>query len=256
MNREPILYLHGLPGSMVAEMVIAFGERPAPSEIVNLDRLVWLRSGADYQSALLECFDEQFARSGSTKVRLAAFSLGAMPALHIAAARPECISSIDLFAPAAPLQLGDFLPIMAGRPVFEAASASRFRLWTLTRIQSLGFNLAPNFVFRQIFSTAPQTEKSLMEEPSCTAAFLDGARYAIRDNPAPYRKELKKYVENWSAVLPNVRVPVRIWQGTADNWVPPEMTQALASAIAGPVEIEWLEGLSHYGSLKRALPQI
>ena len=145
---------------------------------------------------------------------------------------------------------------MAGRPVFEAASAGKFKLGLLTKIQSLGLHLAPKSVALQLFHGAPQAEKSMMEDPTRREAFINGMRYAICERAPGYRKELNAYVGDWSEILPNVQTPVRIWQGMADNWAPPDMAKALASAIAGPVQIEWLEGLSHYGALSHALPHV
>ncbi|WP_291078167.1 alpha/beta hydrolase [Hyphomonas sp.] len=256
MSNESFLYLHGLPGSAQAEMTIAFGSCEAPSTIASLERLPRLEAAADYRSAILDAFDQYLERHDQQKVRLIGFSLGAMPTLHIAAARAHNVSSIDLIAPGAPLQLGRFLDNMAGRPVFEAASAGKFRLGLLAGLQSLGLRLAPNTVALQLFKSAPEIEKSMMAEPIRSEAFTNGMRYAIREHAAGYRRELNAYVRDWSEILPKVQSPVRIWQGSADNWAPPDMAKALASAIAGPVQIEWLEGLSHYGTLAHALPRI
>ncbi len=256
VSKEPFLYLHGLPGSAQTDMTIALGSCEAPSTIASLERLPRVEVAANYRNAILDGFDQYLERSGQEKVRLIGFSLGAMPTLHIAAARAAFVSSIDLIAPAAPLQLGSFLENMAGRPVFEAASAGKFRLGLLTGIQSLGLRVAPNTVAFQLFKSAPEIEKSLMAEPVRLKAFINGMRYAICEHAAGYRKELNAYVRDWSDALPKVYVPVCIWQGTADNWAPPDMAKALASTVAGQVQIEWLEGLSHYGALAHALSQI
>jgi len=250
-------YLHGLPGSFASEMEIVFGKAPGPPLLRGLDRLGSLKRESDYVKTMLRAFDaaaKDCPHNGP--VRLVGFSLGAMPALQIAAARPDCISSLDLIAPAAPLQLGDFLPGMAGKPVFNAAQRSDFRLGTLTHIQSAGLRLAPGLVAGQLFTRAPDAERGLMTDPSRRNAFLAGMKHTLLRHPEAYKAELRAYVSDWTEVLSRVRAPIRIWQGTADNWAPPSMARALSAAVGGACEITILDGLSHYGALVYSLLEI
>lgn len=257
MTDKAILYLHGLPGSFSSDMEIVFGPGKPPDGVSGLERLMALGGNSDYGAAVIDAFDIVVgARRKPDPVHIVAFSLGAMPAMIIAAARPGSIAALDLIAPAAPLQLGNFLPDMAGKPVFDAASRSEFRLGLLIRAQSAALKLAPGLIARQLFAAAPQTERSLMSTAERLKAFLDGMRYALLDNARSYRAELLAYVSDWTEMLPKVTRPVRIWQGTDDNWTPPAMTRALTDRLGGPTEIQSLAGLSHYGALLHALPEI
>ena len=252
----PACYLHGLPGASDAEWRIAFGERRPLPALIGIERLPALTPAGGYRDGVLIAFDAATAAAGGGPFRLVGFSLGAMAALHIAAARADQVSSLDLIAPAAPLQLGDFLADMAGKPVFEAARAGKCRLALLTGIQSLGLRLAPKIVAGQLLASAPEAEQALMSDPARMAAFIHGMKQAIHGHPRAYRMELRAYVGDWSPILAQVKVPTRIWQGTVDTWAPPAMADALASRLAGPSQVEWLEGLSHYGALCHALPRL
>ena len=66
---------------------------------------------------------------------IVAFSLGAYRAIATAASQPEHVTRLTLISPAAPLELGDFLPHVAGRAVFRA---TRFPplLRALTAVQA------------------------------------------------------------------------------------------------------------------------
>ena len=252
----PACYLHGLPGATDAEWRIAFGERPPLHALIGIERLPALTPAGGYRDGVLTAFDAAIKAAGGGPVRLVGFSLGAMAAVHIAATRAHQVSSLDLIAPAAPLQLGDFLADMAGRPVFEAARAGRGRLGLLTGLQSLGLRLAPGLVAGQLLSSAPEAERALMSRPGHRAAFVEGMKHAILDHAGAYRAELRAYVGDWSPLLAQVSAPTCIWQGTNDTWAPPAMAEALAAALGGPARIEWLEGCAHYGALVKALPGV
>jgi len=257
MTEDAILYLHGLPGSFASEMEIVFGADTETSRMIGLDRLGALGQGEDYDTAILAAFDRAAdALHGEGALRLVAFSLGAMAALRIAAFRPDRIASLDLIAPAAPLQLSDFLADMAGKPVFQAAQKGAPWLGLFTLVQSAGLRLAPGLVASQLFANAPDTERRLMTLPERREAFIADLRHALHLHSAAYKAELRAYVSDWSHFLPEVRTPVRIWQGSADTWAPPAMARALSAAVGGACEIAILDGLSHYGALVHSLPEI
>lgn len=238
-------------------MDIVFGPGKRPEGLEPFNRLGPLGHGLPYAGTLIDAFDEITRASRlAGPVRLVAFSLGSMAALRIAAARADRIASLDLIAPAAPLQLGDFLDAMAGKLVFEAAQQGEFRLGLLARMQSTALKISPGLLARQLFATASDAERKLMGAPERRSAFLAGMRQTIHHHPAAYKAELRAYVTDWSATLAEVRSPVRIWQGTDDNWAPAAMAQALASALMSPTEFILAEGLSHYGVLVESLPKI
>ena len=87
-------------------------------------------------------------------VHLVGFSIGAMAAVRIAAAFPARVGKLTLISPAAPLELGDFLPDMAGLPVFKITMRSPFLLKGLVAVQGLFKRMAPNLLIRQLFGTA------------------------------------------------------------------------------------------------------
>ncbi|MEQ8433227.1 MAG: alpha/beta hydrolase [Oceanicaulis sp.] len=257
MMFPPALYLHGLPGSFASEMQIAFGADKKPDFIKGLDRLAALDSEHEYDAAILKAFDESIGGSlvrGS--VRIVAFSLGAMPALRIAAFRKDWIASLDLIAPAAPLQLGDFLGDMTGKPVFEAAQSRRVWLDLLTHLQSAGLKVAPGLIASRLFANAPDEERRLMSKPSLRTAFISGAKHTLIKHSRAYRAELRAYVSDWTSTLPEVTAPIRIWQGADDTWTHPDMARAPSVAVGGACEITYLDGLSHYGALVHSLPRI
>jgi pimeloyl-ACP methyl ester carboxylesterase len=240
------VYLHGLPGGP-AEL-----DSLAPrSPLVPLERLT--QPGEDYETRLKGVVDQMRADGPQ---RVVAFSLGAMSALRIAADHPELVTELVLIAPAAPLTLGDFLPEMAGRPVFEAAIRGGMRFKSFVYGQASAIRLMPQSFLESLFRGAPVHDKALLVDPDIMDGLIVAWRSALLDARAAYREELTAYVSDWSDVLPRVAVPTVIHMGAADSWVPPAMIRALASRLGQAPELHEHAGLGHYGTANKVLMEI
>lgn len=121
-------------------------------------------------------------------VHLVGFSIGAMAAVRIAAAFPARVGKLTLISPAAPLALGDFLPDMAGRPVFKIAMRSPFLLMGLVAAQDLIMRLAPNLLIRQLFGTA---DAELLTKPAFQTILRAGLRNGLCDHPTAYAQAIR-----------------------------------------------------------------
>ncbi len=235
----PLVYLHGLPGGpdelkLVSERVDAF----APD----------LRDGP--------VSDQIKARFGATPVTLIGFSLGAFGAMRFAADHPSQIAHLHLIAPAAPLELGDFLKDMAGGPIFRMARNHPWLFRLVTRVQALVARIAPDFFARQVFALSQGKDAPLAADPTFRRDWSAVAQTCLSGGAAAYRAEITAYVAPWSGVLARVGVPTTIWYGTADNWVPPAMAEALAQALPNVACVRQIMDGSHYSTLAAALPHI
>jgi pimeloyl-ACP methyl ester carboxylesterase len=209
-------------------------------------------AGASYEHAILASFDAATADC-KTPVSLVGFSLGAMAALRIAAARPDRVGRLVLASPAAPLELGDFLPSMAGGPVFKAAMRGDFVLYALCVAQSLLLHASPAFLFKTMLSGAPQAEQDLMQTPAAATALREGMKLCLGRRHASYRREMAAFVQPWAHLIRDIHCDVQIWQGTRDTWTPPAMAAALAAHLAPHATVTSCEGLGHYSTLAAAL---
>lgn len=233
------LYFHGLPGH--------------PDELTALEPSIKIATHTrmEGQGEALD-FDRMAAHIAAETRRqplhLIGFSMGAMTALRLATRLPVQTVKVDLISPAAPLDIGDFLSKMAGKPVFQAAAKSRGALDRLVALQKFALRIAPNAFLNMLFNGTCEDERALLKEPPVRKAIISGLKYSILDNTARYKSELRHYTNAWSAELEQVAAPVQIWQGSQDTWVPPEMAEALASCLPKG-RIHLLSGLGHYGAL-------
>lgn len=229
------IYFHGMPGSP-AELAIA--------KAVSLSCVARHLPPAEMAEQIRGDYPGE-------DLHFVGFSLGAAYALqlsaHIAPAR------LDLIAPAAPLETGDFLRKMAGSLVFRAAQHPP-SLALLTQLQAALLVVAPRVFLRSLFASAAEADRRLLDNEDCRRHLLTAFRDALGPGRKAYLHEVMTYAKgHWD--LPHLTCPVTIWQGTSDTWVPPEMARALAATVPGSI-LNTMPGLGHFSALQMALPQI
>lgn len=232
MTEQP-LYLHGLPGS-AAELAIAGVDLP----VLGCDQPSFAQLALSLPQGLLH---------------LIGFSLGAACALRLAALAPEKVTRLTLISAAAPLELGAFLPQMAGRAVFRAAT-SHGQLSALTRVQSTLARISPGFFTRLLLQNADPADQALFAEAQARAALQKSLREGLTQHRAAYLREITAYVQPWARHLAFVRCPVTLHHGTEDRWAPVTMAQALADALPDAT-LHRYDGLGHYSTLRKALTE-
>ena len=190
-----IAYLHGMPGSS-AELGL-FGDSPSIPFFIP-DRFDRKRLGDRYD-ALAHSISE---RDPGCRIRLVAFSLGARPALEVAARLGSRVASVDLIAPAGSLAVVD--RSMAGYPVFVMARDQPLLFDLMTRLQATLARIAPSLLCAGLLKTARGADLALLHEPGFRARMADmlaqcfsddGRTTAIRSMPMsrPGHRCLQQY---------------------------------------------------------------
>jgi pimeloyl-ACP methyl ester carboxylesterase len=244
-----IIYCHGLPGS--PEELSAFEASTPLQHVRALDRLGHHKG--NFEDSVLSAFD---GLGGDEPVTVVGFSLGTMSAVHIAARRGLLVRKLILISPAAPLQLGNFLPAMAGRPVFEAAQAGDWALRLFTASQASLVALAPKLAIKTMFRASPVVELGLLASPRFVDVVVRGLRTCFGLRQAAYRSELHAYVQPWAHVLDDIRCETEIWSGSHDDWAPPAMSEALKERLGDRASLNVCQGLGHYSTLRTALSRL
>jgi len=236
-----IIYCHGVPGSSaeIETLIPEGGLRPHVLEPLDLDG-----------------FDAAILKSKQNSVHIVGFSLGAMTALRIAALRPMNVKKMTLIAPAAPLELGDFLPFMAGRPVFDMALKGSIPFNMFTALQRVGVALAPKYIIKTMFSGSPEADMALLSNATFEKALISGLKSSLGWDRQSYRGAVHAYVRPWAHYLKDIKCPVDIYHGSEDNWAPVEMAYALKRKISPEPNVIICEKLGHYSTLQKALPII
>jgi pimeloyl-ACP methyl ester carboxylesterase len=240
------IYCHGLPGSPMELHALTPAAQLRSARL--LDRLG--QQAATYADRVCKGFDDL---NLSEPMDVVGFSLGAMAAAHIAAYRPAKVRKLVLVSPAAPLELGDFLPAMAGRPVFEAARRGALSLRLLSSAQSTMASLAPELMLKTMFASSNTAERDLLTTPAFAAMVVESLKQCLGAQQTAYRAELIAYAQPWAHVLDGVTCETEIWQGDEDTWTPPAMARALTTRLLPHATLHNLQGLGHYTTLQAAL---
>jgi pimeloyl-ACP methyl ester carboxylesterase len=247
---RPILYFcHGLPGS--------------PLDADLLDKTVsdtYQVIAADFLPAysnkgfegIVEAFDRDIDTGVTGPVTLVGFSLGAMIAMQLAAARPDKVVSLKLVSPAAPLSLGVFLPDMAGKPVFTLASEKPRLLALLTLFQGVLTRFVPGFLIKQLFQKSGQVERNLLSEAQFKTTVESGLQHSFCEHSKAYQSLLRYYVSDWSNITSEIKCPVEIWHGDQDKWAPVSMSHALCEEFVQKPKLHVVPGAEHYSTLTAA----
>ena len=243
---HPLFFCHGVPGGPDDAALLEAGDR-----LVIAPNLFDFATGDPVQN-LLTVFDTACAEEGSDGMHVVGFSIGAMAALRLAAARPQMVAKVTVISPAAPLQLGSFLPEMAGAPVFKLAMRHLTALRMLTAVQGLLARKAPGILINQLFAKCGVQEQALMSDPQFLAALRAAMRNSFAEHRAGYLKYLSAYVADWTEDLARVQAPVEIWHGDADTWAPMAMSEAIREMIPSSCALNIVAGGEHYSTLKAA----
>ena len=257
MTAQNLVYFHGQPGSP-DELRLVSQHRDIAS-IFAPDRGAD-RTDLSFEQYLDALAGDILARFPSGSLRLIGFSMGAFVAMEIsirltAQALGRDIK-LDLISPPAPLDTGNYLPHMAGGVVFNLAKSAPWAFRIMTGLQAKLAAAAPQRLYRQLFSTAAGDDKALAETADFEAVILALLDKTLRGEAKGYRREVLAFVRSSADRLNKVTAPVTLWQGTADNWTPPAMADALSHALPNLQDHRRFQGLSHYSTLIAALTQI
>jgi pimeloyl-ACP methyl ester carboxylesterase len=244
ISEFPVFFCHGVPGCpQDGSLLDAQGRTVVAPNLFDV-------SGQAPLTALLEMFDTAVADSGQQGFHVVGFSIGAMVALRLAAARPEQVAKVTVVSPAAPLSLGDFLPDMAGAPVFKLAMKRPAVLRLLTAAQGLLARKAPGVLINQLFAKCGDQERALLEDASFVACLKAGMCNSFGQHRDGYLAYLAAYVHDWSAELAQVQAPLEIWHGDKDTWAPLAMAEALKEVLSAPCVLHVVPEGEHYSTLQ------
>lgn len=246
---QAIYFCHGVPGSAHDARLMKHDE-DGP---ILLTPNMFSCNSADPVADAIAQFDKLSADFSDQRINVVGFSIGAMVAIKIAAARPKRVGQLTLISPAAPLDLGDFLPHMAGAAVFKLAMKHPKVLKALTSVQGFILRVWPNFLINQLFAKCGNTEKQLLNDPEFLSILRQSLLNSFCKHPDTYLRFVQHYVGNWSGDLGRITCPVEIWHGAKDTWSPLAMSQAICDAVSGSPILHIVPDGEHYSTLTQVI---
>ena len=255
LHADPLtIYFHGLPGGPDEFGLFGAQIEAGTTDWQIPDRSLSQSLHGDERFALIAADLQK--RFPKTPLRFVCFSLGAAAALRTAPYLGTQVESIDLISAAAPLQLGSYLPQMAGALIFKIAQRSSALFQLITRTQSIIASRTPGKLYDALFSSAHGNDRQLRNDPVFRETMLQILPQALGADRKIYTDEIRHYVQDWSDVLRRVEQPVSIHHGSDDNWSPVQMAHDLAAVLPKIEQFKIYEGASHYSCLEAYLRQV
>jgi len=184
------------------------------------------------------------------------FSVGAFVALQTCRYLQADVTDLHLISAAAPLEGGDFLPLMAGKTVFRLARDIPWLFKWLSHVQSLLGKCCPHVLYRMLFGNVSGGDKALCSTPEfqtfASALLVECFGGGLRG----YLRDIQAYVSPWSAAIADTNPAVHLWHGDQDNWAPLAMSEFLREQLPAGAALHVIKGASHYSALFAAAPAI
>lgn len=233
----PVIYLHGYPGSRLEARLAACAAEHLHLRLLAPDRPGFGEStfqpgrtisawGADVLRLADELALERFAVIG--------VSGGGPYALACAARMPERVRRVALVGGLGPATRRDLVADMVATHRLALAAGSH-----MPRLARLAIDLAARVVSRHperflahMLSRTCPADREVLADACYRKLMLDSTVEALRQGGPCVAHELTLLARPWDIRLEEIRTPVAIWQGLADNIVPSVMARYLAGALA------------------------
>lgn len=234
---EPVLYLHGFPGSRLeAGLTQAAASRQgiclvAPDRPgIGLSSPLPQRELTDWAADAAQLADTL----GWARFPVLGVSGGGPYALACAVGLGRRLSRVAVVAGMAPLDTPAGTRGMRGPGRFELLLA---RYWPAAARWLLGgaaaAALRPSDHLPRWFAAGlPLADRAVLRRPEISRLFRASLGESFRQGLAGNTDELRLLARPWEFRLTGIATPVRLWHGEADVTVPPAMGRYLASRLA------------------------
>lgn len=256
----PVMYFHGYPGSRLEARLAERAVQHLGLWLLSPDRPGFGRStfqpgrtiGA-WAADIARLADEFSLR----RFAVVGVSGGGPYALACAARMPERLSHVALVGPLGPATRKDLTVDMILLNRLALAVASRVPLLARLVIDFAAplVRKHPERYLTRMLASAPPADRAVLADAGYRALFTESTKEALRQGGRGAACELVLLARPWDFRLDEVRVPVKIWQGLADNVVPPAMPEYLADALPHG-ELVSLADEGHFSLIVRHLDRV
>ncbi|HEX4267964.1 MAG TPA: alpha/beta hydrolase [Steroidobacteraceae bacterium] len=232
----PVLYFHGYPGSRLEARVAATAAEKLGLRLLSVDRPGFGQSTFQRGrriggwAADIGALADQLALD---RFSIVGVSGGAPYAMACAASLPDRLARIALVCPLGPLEVAaskagmlaqDRLMLALGA---HAAPLARGVVHLLAHWMRQDAERYVKFMIAGMVSP----DRDLFADPGYRSLVRESTAEALRQGGRGAAWELTLIARRWDFRLQDVRMPVSLWQGLADQILPAAMARRLAAAL-------------------------
>jgi pimeloyl-ACP methyl ester carboxylesterase len=193
---KTVIYFHGVPGSPEECSIFDTHAKEHDLNIICYDRFS-IDSSLQDQDYYKFLADAIIDKANGEQVDLIGFSIGCHAAIKTSLHLEANVRSLHLISAAAPLDAGDFLDDMAGKMIFSLAMKQPTIFTLLSYWQALIAKLAPNTLFKMLFSSTTGEDKGLSRTPAFKGYITPVLTHCFNINVKGYIREINQYVTPW-----------------------------------------------------------
>ncbi len=259
-NGAPVLYFHGFPGSRLEGRLAADAAQRLGLRLFAPDR-PGIGASTFQPGRTIGAWAADVARLADQfaleRFAVVGVSGGGPYALACAARIPERLNSVALVGAMGPLTRTDLTKGMPALNRLALVLAAR-----LPPLAHLAVGVAARLVRRHperylahMMVGAPPADRGVLTDTAYRTLFAESTAEALRQGGRGVAWELTLLARPWDFKLQEVSMPVRIWQGLADNVVPTGIARQLAAALPHR-ETHYLQDEGHLSLIVRHLDAV
>jgi pimeloyl-ACP methyl ester carboxylesterase len=232
----PVLYFHGYPGSRLEARVAAVSAARLGVRLLALDRPGFGQSTFQAGRSIAGWASDVAALAD--RMQLGRFSIigvsgGGPYALACAALLPDRLARVALICPLGPLDVAARKAGMLAqdRALLTLAARAAPLARGVVRLLANWMRRDADRYLRFMMAGMVSPDRDLFADPGYRAIVLASTVEALGQGGRGPAWELTLIARPWGFPLRDVRMPVSLWQGLADQILPAHMARRLAAAL-------------------------
>lgn len=235
-GERPVLYFHGYPGSRLEGRLAAEPARRLGLWLLAPDRPGF--GASTFQpgrtiDAWATDVAELADRLGLERFDIVGVSGGGPYALACAARIPQRLKRVALVGAVGPwarMPPGKEM-VVVNRLALRLAAHLPPLARSVVRVAAPLVRNHPKWYLKLMRSAASPADREILADEDYRTLFADSTAEALRQGGRGVAWELSLLAGPWGFSLPEISMPVRIWQGLEDTIVPVTMARNLAKAL-------------------------
>jgi pimeloyl-ACP methyl ester carboxylesterase len=232
----PVLYFHGYPGSRLEARVAAAAARRLGLRLLAVDRPGFGQSTfqagrrvGGWPADVAALAD----RLGLGRFSIVGVSGGGPYALACAALLPERLHRVALVCPLGPLDVaaGTAGMLAQDRVMLALAAHAAPLARGAVHMMARWMRGDPDRYLKFMVTGMVSPDRDMFADPGYRTIMLESTAEALRQGGRGAARELTLIARPWDFQLRDVRMPVSLWQGLADQILPAAMARRLAAAL-------------------------
>lgn len=236
--QRPLFYFHGFPGS---RLEVAFAAEVASRlgvTLIGMDRPGFGLSAHYPERKIVDWPADVVAVAdalGIKKFSVFGISGGCPYALACAALVPDRVQKVAVVSGLGMLESKEVLQHMNffNRKMLSLAVAAPFAARMIVRRLTKSLHKRPEAMIAWLSTVSPRADKLILRKPEVREILKRSFREGLRGDGDGVAHELFLIARPWGFRPDEIKIPVYLWHGLADDYVPVEMGKHLAELIPG-----------------------